>query len=212
MPSVFILSLRVLLASIAGIVIGYERQHHFKNAGVKTHMIVGFSAAVITIVSKYGFLDSYQFDAARISSTFLSGMGFLGAGVIFKRKGNVEGLTTAAGILAISGIGMAFGAGLIQIGIITTLMLLGLRIVVQNMDRFQASTKSSYRITFRAHLTIHEALEMCQTDKITSYRIESADDQAMTIEAGMVFGDLSEEEDWIETMLEDDRVMEFQKL
>ncbi len=212
MPSVYILTLRVLLASIAGIIIGYERQHHYKNAGVKTHMIVGFSAAIITIVGKYGFLDTLQYDSSRISSTFLSGMGFLGAGVIFKRKGNVEGLTTAAGILAITGIGMAFGAGLLFFGAISTAMLLILRIAVQNMDRFQASTKSSYRITFKAKVSIHEALELCQTDNLTSYHIEGADDESMTIEAGMVFGDMSEEEDWIGTMLADQRVIEFQKL
>ncbi len=212
MPSIYVLTLRVLLASFAGIVIGYERQHHFKNAGVKTHMIVGFSAAVITIVGKYGFLDTMQYDSSRISSTFLSGMGFLGAGVIFKRKGNVEGLTTAAGILAISGIGMAFGAGLTAVGIMATATLLILRIIVQNMDRLQASTKSSYRITFKSMVSIHEALELCQTDKLTSYRIEGADDESMTIEAGMVFDDMSEEEDWIGNMLEDERVVEFQKL
>ncbi len=212
MPSIYVLSLRVLLASIAGIIIGFERQHHFKNAGVKTHMIVGFSAALITVVGKYGFMDTLSYDSSRISSTFLSGMGFLGAGVIFKRKGNVEGLTTAAGILAISGIGMAFGAGLLLFGAIATAMLLILRIVVQNMDRFHAYTKSSYRITFKSKVSLHEALELCQSDKLTSYRIEGADDESMTIEAGMVFDDMSEEEDWIGNMLADQRVIEFQKL
>ncbi len=107
---------------------------------------------------------------------------------------------------------MAFGAGLILFGTIATAMLLVLRIVVQNMDRFHAVTKSSYRITFKASVSIHEALELCQTDKLTSYRIEGADDESMTIEAGMVFEDLNQEEEWIGNMLADQRVVEFQKL
>ena len=88
----------------------------YKEAGVRTHLIVAIGSALMMIVSKYGFSDTIadlgKADASRIASQILTEVGFLGAGTIFIRKNAISGLTTAAGIWATAGIGMAVGSGL----------------------------------------------------------------------------------------------------
>ena len=110
------LMLRITIACVCGALIGMERTIRLKEAGIRTHTIVALGAALMMIVSKYGFLDAvrYQgnFDASRIASCVVTGISFLGAGVIFVRGNSIKGLTTAAGIWATAGIGLALGAGL----------------------------------------------------------------------------------------------------
>ena len=92
-------ALRILLAGLLGAAIGFERKNRNKLAGVRTHAIVALGAALIMVVSKYGFYDMDKFDASRVAAQIVSGVGFLGAGIIFVRNNNsVSGLTTAAGI------------------------------------------------------------------------------------------------------------------
>jgi len=123
--------LRLLLACFCGAAIGVERSKHFKEAGVRTHLIVCVGAALAMVVSKYGFADLYlpdqgtfpgtrDADPARIAAQVISGISFLGAGVIFKREGLVRGLTTAAGIWVTAAIGLAVGAGMLMIGVFST--------------------------------------------------------------------------------------------
>ncbi|GGO05505.1 MgtC/SapB family protein [Saccharibacillus kuerlensis] len=119
---------RVLLAGICGGLIGYERKSRRKEAGTRTHFIVAVGAALIMIVSKYGFMDlegrdGVQIDPTKVASGIVSGVGFLGAGMIFMRKQTINGLTTAAGIWATAGVGMALGAGLYILGIAVTLII-----------------------------------------------------------------------------------------
>ncbi len=122
--------LRIAAAAVCGCIIGYERTRRSKGAGIRTHMIIALSAALMTIVSKYGFLDmvgsGLNADATRIASNIVTGIPFLGAGVILVRqkKATVQGLTTAAGMWATCGIGMALGAGLYTIGVFGTLLLM----------------------------------------------------------------------------------------
>ena len=126
--------LRILVACISGAVIGIERSKRFKEAGVRTHCVVACAAAVFMILSKYCFSDlvlgegaffagTRGADPARIAAQVVSGLGFLGAGVIFKNGNSIKGLTTAAGIWATAGIGLAIGAGMYFIGIFTTVVL-----------------------------------------------------------------------------------------
>lgn len=112
---------RILCAVACGVIIGLERDTQMKMAGVRTHSIVALTSAVIMIISKYGFFDvlgetNVGLDPSRIASSIVAAIGFLGAGVIFTRKQKVSGLTTAAGIWAMVGIGMAFGAGMYFLG------------------------------------------------------------------------------------------------
>lgn len=127
--------LRILLAGICGAVIGYERKNRLKEAGIRTHLIVALGAALIMIISKYGFADilgkeGIALDPSRIAAQIVTGVGFLGAGMIFMRKNMISGLTTAAGIWATSGIGMAIGSGLYMIGIISTLIIVIVQILL----------------------------------------------------------------------------------
>ena len=125
---------RILLACFCGACIGFERSKRFKEAGIRTHVIVCCASALIMIVSKYGFADLTDADGlvfngtrgadpARVAAQVVSGISFLGAGVIFKNGNTVKGLTTAAGIWATAGIGLALGCGMYFTGIFVTLMI-----------------------------------------------------------------------------------------
>lgn len=121
--------LRILLSGICGCLIGYERDNRLKEAGIRTHLIVALAASMMMVVSKYGFADvlalqGIALDPSRIAAQIVSGVGFLGAGMIFVRGNTVNGLTTAAGIWATAGIGMAIGSGLYLVGIISTAFIL----------------------------------------------------------------------------------------
>lgn len=122
--------IRILLAGICGAVIGLERRKRFKDAGIRTHLILAIGCAVIMIVSKYAFSDVLDYDASRVASNIISGVGFLGAGVIFVKSGSVRGLTTAAGIWTTAAIGMAIGAGFYLLGIGVTVLLVLLQLVL----------------------------------------------------------------------------------
>lgn len=120
---------RLFVAILCGCFIGYERSNRNKEAGIRTHAIVCLGSTLIMVVSKYGFSDMMNYDASRIAAQIVSGIGFLGAGVIFVKHGNVSGLTTAAGIWVTSGVGMCIGSGLYDVGIVTTLFIVGLQII-----------------------------------------------------------------------------------
>lgn len=116
--------LRLLLASALGAVIGYQRERAGKQAGLRTHMLICVGAALFAIVSAYGF--GAASDPARIAAGIVVGVGFLGAGVILHREGGVvAGLTTAATIWAVAGIGLAAGAGLYIVSAVATAIILG---------------------------------------------------------------------------------------
>lgn len=129
--------IRIVLAAVMGGSIGFERSKRDKGAGIRTHCIVAVSSAVFMILSKYAFLDLVDVagtrgaDSARIAAQVISGISFLGAGIIFKQpRGSVKGLTTAAGIWATASIGLSVGAGLYWLGLMTTIILLSLQFLL----------------------------------------------------------------------------------
>jgi putative Mg2+ transporter-C (MgtC) family protein len=133
--------LRVAVAGVCGAVIGYERKNRLKEAGMRTHMLVSMGAALMMIVSKYGFGDvlgqtGVGLDPSRIAAQIVSGIGFLGAGMIFIKKQSVSGLTTAAGIWATAGIGMAIGARMFFLGGAATLLILFVQVVLHRNFRW----------------------------------------------------------------------------
>lgn len=120
---------RVLVAGFCGAMIGYERKNKLKEAGIRTHFIVALTSALIIIISKYGFYDIVDtpgigLDPARVAAQVVSGVGFLGAGLIFIRNQSISGLTTAAGMWATAGIGLAIGCGLYLLGIVSSIIIL----------------------------------------------------------------------------------------
>jgi len=132
--------LRMFVAGVCGFVIGFERKNRAKGAGIRTHFMVAMAAALMMIVSMYSFNDPIfpegvrVADPTRIAAQIVSGVGFLGAGMIFVHKNTISGLTTAAGIWATAGIGMAIGAGMYVIGIVATMLVLFAQIIL-HMDR-----------------------------------------------------------------------------
>lgn len=121
--------LRIVLAGVLAGAIGLERELRSKEAGLRTHFLVGVGSALIMIVSQYGFADVLRYnnislDPSRIAAQVVSGIGFLGAGTIIIERKMVRGLTTAAGIWVVAAIGLASGAGLYMIAILGTIAVL----------------------------------------------------------------------------------------
>jgi len=106
-------------------VIGLEREIRHKSAGLRTYTVVGTAAALFLLISKYGFTDvlidgRVVLDPSRVAAQIVSGIGFIGAGLIFVGQDRVRGLTTAATVWLVTGIGMACGAGLPWLAIVST--------------------------------------------------------------------------------------------
>lgn len=122
---------------------------------MRTHAIVAMGAALMMVVSKYGFRDIPNFDASRIAAQIVSGIGFLGAGVIFIKNNSVSGLTTAAGIWATAGVGMAIGAGCYYMGGGASLLLIFTQIILHDVP-FLA--KEPYRSMLKISTSHYDSL------------------------------------------------------
>lgn len=146
---------RLGLAFALSAIIGLERHRRFKSAGLRTHTLVGVGSAVFTLVSAYGFADvagrSAAVDPSRIAAQIVSGIGFIGAGLIFIRRDAVRGLTTAAVIWLTAAVGMAAGAGLWLLALIATaghfLVLFGLTGIASRLPRSKFAL-SRLRLTY----------------------------------------------------------------
>ena len=127
--------IRLVIAGAMGALIGLDREYRAKEAGYRTHFLVSLGSALIMIVSQYGFADvlgkeGVGLDPSRIAAQVVSGIGFIGAGTIILNKQIVRGLTTAAGIWATAGIGLAIGSGMYVLGISATILtLIGLEVL-----------------------------------------------------------------------------------
>ena len=119
--------LRLALAGVLGGLIGAEREYRGKVAGTRTHLLVALGAALMLLVSKFGF--GGVGDPGRVAAQIVSGIGFIGAGAIMVDRHSVHGLTTAAGIWVSAGIGMATAAGMYVVAVATTVLsLVGLEV------------------------------------------------------------------------------------
>ena len=120
---------RLLCAAVLGGAIGFERERLLWAAGLRTHMLVCVGSCLIIIVSAYGFQDvlgqkNVVLDPSRIAAQVVSGVGFLGAGTILFRGEAVKGLTTAASLWAVAGVGLASGSGLYLAALVGTIIIL----------------------------------------------------------------------------------------
>lgn len=146
---------RLVLACFCGGIIGYERKNRGKGAGIRTHIIVALASSLMMIVSKYGFSDMIigeagvrGADGARIAAQVVSGVGFLGAGMIYFNRNSVRGLTTAAGIWATSGVGLAVGAGMYGVGIMASVMIVVIQIILhKNLKIMHMPNEEFMKIT-----------------------------------------------------------------
>ncbi len=133
------LALRLLVAGVLGALIGYERELRAKTAGVRTHVMVALGAAMFMIVSQFGFAGAERFDAARIAAGVVTGIGFIGGGIIMKRS-HVSGLTTAATLWVTGSVGLTAGSGLFILAAILAVMVL-FCLESRNMHTFRLGVK-----------------------------------------------------------------------
>lgn len=140
--------LRLVLSTILGGVIGFEREVGNRPAGLRTHILVSIGAALIMLVSKYAFGNNA--DPGRLAAQVVSGIGFLGAGTILRTGNTVQGLTTAASLWVCAGLGLAIGAGF-YLGAVssTILVLLSLVILGKIENSIFISKKRSIKIVAR---------------------------------------------------------------
>lgn len=123
------------------------RERRLKSAGLRAHMLVALASSLMMVISKYAFLDivflsSVQVDASRVAAGVVQAIGFLGAGVIFVKKDNIVGVTTAAGLWATVGIGLTIGSGLYVLGISCTALIILIQLIVHRGEHKSFSTNN----------------------------------------------------------------------
>jgi putative Mg2+ transporter-C (MgtC) family protein len=148
------MSIRLVLALVLSGLIGFEREINKHSAGFRTHILVGVSSTLLMLMSLYGFTDYItenqdlvNFDPARIPSYVVSGIGFLGAGTIIVNGMTVKGLTTAASIWAVAGLGLVVGIGMYGVAIMTTLIILLSLIFLNNFEQRVTKRGQSAQLT-----------------------------------------------------------------
>ncbi|MDE6301958.1 MAG: MgtC/SapB family protein [Clostridia bacterium] len=163
----------VLLALALGFAIGFERKLRFKEAGIRTHTIVCFGAALMMVVSKFGF-DGQDADVSRVAAQIVSGVGFLGAGIIMFRGQKMRGLTTAAGIWATAGVGMACGAGLYIFASVGAVLLIAVQSLLHlKIKLFRTKKYYQIKICFvNVDNGSQKIKQMFMVDKFNSLTIE----------------------------------------
>lgn len=125
-----IAGLYIVLAAMMSTLIGLDRERNQKSAGLRTHMLTGVAACLFTLLSLYAFPNA---DTSRVASNIVTGIGFLGAGIIIQRKRLAHDLTTAVSIWVTAAIGMAIGAGLWLIAVISTIVVWMILAVIRKM-------------------------------------------------------------------------------
>lgn len=162
--------IRLGLAGVLSGVIGFERETRHKAAGLRTHMLVAMGAALFTILSASAFDEG---DPTRIAAQIVSGVGFLGAGAIFRSGANVHGLTTAAGLWAVAALGMAAGAGLEEGAVLATalgvLVLTVLRVVERRWIR--TGTRRTIGVTTESLGELQEIVSTAHSIDVSSRRV-----------------------------------------
>ncbi len=170
MTSEFII--RIFVAAVFGGLIGLEREYRAKEAGFRTHFLVALGSSLFMILSQYGFdtplgiLPKTSFDPSRIASQVVTGIGFIGAGIIIFQKNVIRGLTTAAGLWVTSAIGLTCGAGLYILASATTvLVLLCLEVLNVILQRF-GTRNISVTITSESKENIKGIFKQMKKDSI----------------------------------------------
>ena len=155
-PDVWHLIVRLVLAAIAGFLIGLERRSRAKDAGVKTMTVLCVTSALLMIISKYAFVEmvgilGVEIDPTRIASTIITGLSFVGAGILLYKRESIKNLSTAVAICLNVAIGMAFGAGMLIIGAVATVMGLLIQLFLHTpLNLFKTKKVVEIRVQFVA--------------------------------------------------------------
>ncbi len=160
----FDMSLRLIVAMVLGGIIGLERDYRAKDAGFRTHFLVAVGSALFTLLSMYGFAEGVR-DTSRVAAQVVSGIGFLGAGLIVFQKNVVHGLTTAAGLWVTAAVGMACGTGQYYLAVfVTMLMLVGLELLGHLVPKLGGMTNVRLSFSSVSKETVSKALENIRND------------------------------------------------
>jgi len=147
---------RLALATLLGGLVGLERERLDRAAGLRTHALVSVASALLMIVSAYGFPSTVNgvqvsVDPSRLAAQVVSGIGFLGAGVIIFRENTIRGLTTAATVWSVAGIGLAAGGGLYLVATVGTIFMLFIQAGLKPVERkFFARNSLQHRVVIEA--------------------------------------------------------------
>ncbi|ACB83740.1 MgtC/SapB family protein [Natranaerobius thermophilus] len=196
MISPFEIVLRLVLGGILGGVVGFEREQHNRPAGFRTHILVCVGATLIMLVSIYTFTGpegeiSRGADTARIAAQVVSGVGFLGAGTILRQGSTIRGLTTAASLWVVAGIGLAVGGGFYLGAFTATAVVMVSLYILGNVERFLAQKRRLKELWVRVidrpgqlakissliaerNVNIHK-VEMTEPEYMEGYQVKAID-------------------------------------
>ncbi|NNU88342.1 hypothetical protein B1691_13780 [Geobacillus sp. 47C-IIb] len=172
--SIYTIIERTVLAAILGGIVGWERDLRDKQAGVKTHLLVSVGSALIMILSIYGFNETIghwnaRFDPARLAHGVISGIGFLGAGVIMRKSNRVSGITTAATLWVVASIGLCVGAGFYVPALVGTVIILINAFVLRGIESKLLSSAKAITI----HITVKDGDGIDALKEISNFFRES---------------------------------------
>lgn len=176
----FVIMIRILIALILSGLIGFERGLKNHSAGFRTHILVGVGSCIMMLLSLYGFeefieaSDNIRFDPARIPSYVISGIGFLGAGTIMVNGMTIRGLTTAASIWIVAGLGLVVGVGMYATAVFTTLVILLSLVFLNNFEKlFKRGIYSNLiEIVALSGLQINNIISIFESFDLTIKKVE----------------------------------------
>lgn len=214
---------RIAFSMLAGAVIGYEREYHDKVAGLRTHILLCMASAIMMIVSKYGFFDTLneffvegiRVDVSRVAASIIAGMGIFSGGIVFiGKRGNVSGVTTAAGIWATIGIGMVIGAGMYVVGIgaviLVELVQLLLRHDLPVYKRAPVAIVSfEVKDSKNDHVSLTKKLDSFNA-KMLSQKWEKKSDGKYILKSNVVFDVKQNKHEIVDILSEIDEVISFE--
>lgn len=181
---------RIIVALVLSGIIGFEREVNNHSAGFRTHILVGIGSCLMMLLSLYGFeeymkMDGVRFDPTRIPSYVVSGIGFLGAGTIIVYGGTIRGLTTAASIWTVAGLGLVVGNGMYVLAIFTTLVILLSLIFLNNFERIfvRKSFIKTVEIVTQKDIKLSELVALLESFKLNvlDFEIKKIEEQTQLI-------------------------------
>ena len=191
----------IALAAFLGFFIGFERRKRLKEAGIRTHTIVCIGAALIMAVSKYAFKGQTA-DVSRIAAQIVSGVGFLGAGIIVYRQQAIHGLTTAAGVWATAGVGMACGGRLYIVAAGATVVLIAVQCFL-HLKPFRPRRYYSINIKLRQSENANEKIKEIFSVTRFNHLVINRGESGVTVYSATLNTDKEFSSDMLEKILEE---------
>lgn len=170
------LALRMVLSFLCGGLIGMEREYKRRAAGFRTHILICLGAAITTLTSQYLFLEmNYDTDMGRLGAQVIAGIGFIGAGsILVTRRQRVKGLTTAAGLWAAAIVGLCFGAGFYEGGVIATLLILVAELLFSKLEYsfLYRTAEINLYVEYTESACLDRVLHLLQADNVKLLSME----------------------------------------